>query len=143
MGRWGELSSVMTLSSNRVFVLFYFFGDGGADLINGGAGTDVLIGGNGADTFEFDLASDSPTAGARDRITDFQRGIDKIDLSDMVAGTFTISIGGAFSGTGPSVRTQIAGTSTLVFADTDGDSNSDFTIVLTNASNLTASDFIL
>ncbi len=59
------------------------FGDGGNDNLNGndgndtlndGAGQDVLVGGLGAD--QFGLEAD----GAKDRITDFQDGIDTISL---------------------------------------------------------------
>jgi Ca2+-binding RTX toxin-like protein len=59
-------------------------GGGGNELIQGGAGSDILIDGGGADTLYggagediFVLAGD----GATDVISDFQLGIDKIDLS--------------------------------------------------------------
>lgn len=50
--------------------------DGGSenDLLNGGRDDDILTGGQGADTFQFGL-----TAG-NDVITDFEDGIDRIDL---------------------------------------------------------------
>ncbi|MGR3721913.1 calcium-binding protein, partial [Abyssibius alkaniclasticus] len=60
-------------------------GFGGRDILDGGAGNDVLIdgrgrdsltGGDGADIFQF------REDGQRDVITDFQIGIDRIDLSD-------------------------------------------------------------
>ncbi|MEQ1714885.1 MAG: calcium-binding protein [Hyphomicrobium sp.] len=59
----------------------------GDDTMNGGRGLDTLIGGGGndkmtggrdADTFIFNSKADMPRA---DRITDFQHGVDKIDLS--------------------------------------------------------------
>ncbi|MCF6234226.1 MAG: hypothetical protein L3J36_14175 [Rhodobacteraceae bacterium] len=49
-------------------------GDGGADQLNGGAGNDKLIGGLGADSFVY------APGGGRDRIVDFQDGIDQLDL---------------------------------------------------------------
>ncbi len=49
---------------------------GGADFLHDGAGADTLTGGAGEDVFVF--ARD----GSVDRITDFQDGIDRIDLSD-------------------------------------------------------------
>jgi len=54
--------------------------DGGADndVIWGGWGNDVMTGGAGADTFYFSTKSD---IFAYDIITDFQHGVDKIDLS--------------------------------------------------------------
>jgi len=60
-------------------------GGDGDDVIDGGAGEDKLTGGNGADTFTFSSLTHSiDDNGANDnrydRITDFQVGIDKIDL---------------------------------------------------------------
>ena len=46
-----------------------------ADVINGGAGDDVLTGGSGADIIELDFGSGS------DVMTDFEDGVDIIDLS--------------------------------------------------------------
>ena len=51
-------------------------GGAGADIIHDGAGRDVLTGGPGADTFV--LAYDRTP----DTITDFEVGIDRLDLSD-------------------------------------------------------------
>ncbi|WP_262030294.1 CAP domain-containing protein [Microvirga sp. Mcv34] len=50
------------------------FGNGGNDTLNGSSGNDTLTGGAGADTFRF-----SGKWGA-DTITDFQNGIDRINL---------------------------------------------------------------
>ncbi len=61
------------------------FGMGRNDILDGGAGNDrlvdgrgrdVLTGGSGADIFEF------IDDGKRDKITDFEMGIDRIDFSD-------------------------------------------------------------
>lgn len=54
-------------------------GGDGADLINGGAGVDVLTGGSGADMFLFMAGASS----ARDRISDFEAGEDKIVLDGL------------------------------------------------------------
>lgn len=51
-------------------------GMGGDDFLHDGAGADLLFGGAGADVFVF--ARD----GAQDRVADFEKGIDRIDLSD-------------------------------------------------------------
>lgn len=65
-------------------------GQGGSDVLQGGAGDDTLIGGLGNDTLSgggdkdvFVFAKD----GSTDTITDFQTGIDKIDLSAVVGAT--------------------------------------------------------
>jgi Ca2+-binding RTX toxin-like protein len=52
------------------------FGDNGDDVLNGGAGQNRLTGGADADRFVFDA-----TRNDLNTITDFERGIDKIDLS--------------------------------------------------------------
>lgn len=51
-------------------------GGGGADWLHDGGGADLLTGGAGADVFV--MAGD----GQADRISDFEGGIDRIDLSD-------------------------------------------------------------
>ena len=58
----------------------HIYGGAGNDRIVGNAGHDTLSGGAGNDTFVFTTTSDSTSANP-DIITDFQRGSDKIDLS--------------------------------------------------------------
>lgn len=60
-------------------------GAAGADVLVDGAGTDTLSGGSGADVFVF------VRDGTADRITDFEPGIDRIDLS---AHDFLYSVAG-------------------------------------------------
>ena len=64
--------------------------DGGAgnDTLVGGRGTDTLTGGAGADLFRFLTNQDSGVGLARDVITDFEKGSDKIDLSALTASHF-------------------------------------------------------
>lgn len=50
-------------------------GGGGDDVILDGGGRDVLTGGAGADVFSLSMD------GSEDRITDFEQGVDRIDLS--------------------------------------------------------------
>lgn len=52
-------------------------GGDGTDILVDGAGVDILSGGAGADVFVF------VADGRLDRITDFEDGIDRIDLSDL------------------------------------------------------------
>ncbi|MGI9417760.1 MAG: calcium-binding protein [Geminicoccaceae bacterium] len=52
-------------------------GGEGVDILNGAGGSDVLTGGQGADTFKFELDYFGDDAG---RITDFEQGVDQIDL---------------------------------------------------------------
>ena len=68
------------------------YGGNGVDVFHGGGGADVLRGGGGADVFLYTAASDS-TAGAFDQIQDFQHGVDKIDLADIIATSVTFEPG--------------------------------------------------
>ena len=61
--------------------------DGGAgrDLLDGGKGSNTLTGGTGADTFRF-----TRLTGQLDRITDFDIGIDSIDIDALVRVPITV-----------------------------------------------------
>jgi serralysin len=119
------------------------FGDGGEDILVGGLGKDIMFGGLGADTFRFDAAADSESANGIDVIKDFQVGSDVLDLSELVAGPFALSLGGSFTGTGPSVKTVESGGNTSVAADLDGNGTVDFRVTLQGTTGLTVDDFIL
>ena len=80
-------------------------GTNGLDVLTGGGGADTLTGGAGADTFRYLAASDS-TAAASDTITDFQAGVDRIDLTALNPSSVSIA--------------RMAGGGTVVFAETPG-----------------------
>ena len=119
----------------------------GADRLSGGTGADRLSGGAGADIFVFRSAAESGTGrGSQDRITDFVRGADLIDLSgiDAQEGTrsdeaFTFIGNGAFGRTAGELR--FAGG--ILSADTDGNGRADFQIAVQGLMRLAADDFIL
>ncbi|WP_425054003.1 M10 family metallopeptidase C-terminal domain-containing protein [Psychromarinibacter sp. S121] len=117
-------------------------GGSGGDTLTGGAQADTLTGGSGADVFVFETVSDSAIGAGEDLITDFETGLDHVDLSALAAG-LTLSIGGGLTGTGPSARTAEAGGDTMVFVDADGDGSSDLRVTLQDATGVTAGDFIL
>lgn len=121
-------------------------GASGSDTLVGGSGADTLIGGDGADVFRFGALSDSPSSATRDRITDFQAAIDRIDLSLLDADTgqsgnqaFDYIGSDRFSGTAGELRLS----QDLVRADVDGDGSPDFQFRLDNSDQVTAGDFIL
>lgn len=119
-------------------------GGGGDDILDGGQHNDTLTGGAGADTFVYNSAADTPIGVIGDKITDFEVGIDHIDLSNVAGPTLTINImTGGFSGTGPSAITREFAGDTRVFVDVDGDSSADMRIIVDNTLGLTAGDFIL
>jgi Ca2+-binding RTX toxin-like protein len=123
-------------------------GEAGNDTLIGGANKDTLTGGADADQFKFNTVSESAAGGAtRDVITDFEVGIDDIDLAAVdananVAGNqdFTFA-GSSFTGVAGQVIV-LTGPTTLVYADTDGDEVQDLAIELTGNKALTATDFI-
>lgn len=117
------------------------FGGGGNDKMIGGAGKDIMTGNAGSDTFRFLKAGDSGTGSNSDVVKDFNRGVDKIDLSAVTATPFTF--GNSFSGTGPSITTNKNANKMFVLIDVNGDAIVDMRIILEGVNNLSASDFIL
>ena len=74
-------------------------GSSGKDTLAGGNGSDILRGGTGNDVFVFNTAAEAGNVNEYDRITDFQSGRDKIDLSGFMDG-------GKFIGTAPLVAAR-------------------------------------
>ncbi len=137
-------------------------GRNGDDVLNGGEGRDLLVGGGGRDflsggddsdrdEFRYNNEFDSGVGGAaRDRIIDFDRHNDVINLSRLDADSTTGGnqdfdfIGNSdFSGTAGELRFVQQNGRTIIQADTDGDGVRDFEIELTGTMNLHANDFIL
>jgi hypothetical protein len=137
--------------------------DGGAgkDLIRGNADADWLTGGADADIFDFNKINHiGRWVGNRDIITDFEPGVDRIDISDIdakkpVAGFLPLTANAGdqafdfigtdnFSGTKGELRYHVnpAG-NTIVAGDCDGDGRADFKLELTGIHALDADDFIL
>ena len=114
-----------------------------ANIITGGVGKDTMTGAAGADVFKFSAITDSgKAAGARDIITDFVHGTDKIDLADF-AGSFTFKGTGALGGSVHGVNyAQVSG-NTIIGIDADGNGTLDMQIQLSGLHALTASDFLL
>ncbi|WP_343717036.1 calcium-binding protein, partial [Inquilinus sp.] len=127
------------------------WGNGGDDVLSGGAGADSLYGGGGRDLFLFEAAADSgATAGTRDRIMDFTRGSDRIDLSDIDANAsaggnqaFNFIGGDAFTGVAGQLRVFTEAGALVVAGDLNGDRVADFTIAVSGTASLTAGDFAL
>ena len=120
-------------------------GDDGANVITGGGGADTLAGRGGADRFVYAAVTDS-TPDSPDVITDFQPGLDKIDLSLIDADT-TANNDQSFIFIGSAAFTRVAGqlsySSGLLAGDVNGDGIADFQISLTNNPALSAIDLIL
>jgi len=91
-------------------------GGAGNDSLDGGKGKDILTGGTDADTFIFKFGQSSVSA--RDRVTDFAIGSDKIDLltQDGVA----MNPPSIFSRAANSAATILQNVVTQVFTDANG-----------------------
>ena len=121
----------------------FIFGDSGALVVD--FGTDVMTGGAGSDTFGFDTSSDvtdSPVGSARDRITDFTPGLDKIFIA--VLQTSAVNwLGGnrPFTQTEQELRFVNKLATTFVEYDNDGDGKADLQVLLSGNLTLALSDF--
>lgn len=129
-------------------------GGSGNDWLLGGTGIDTLTGGSGVDTFVFRSAAEiGLAAGARDRITDFEPGRDRIDLSAIDANgpaaghSFTWLGTKAFTGHAGDLRwyttTSNGKAVTIVEGDIDGNRAADFRIELDGKLKLAPGDFLL
>lgn len=126
--------------------------DGGDDddILNGGLGDDILTGGLGSDTFVFTQRDSLGTAS--DMITDFQSGIDHIDLSAIDADTLTLGDQAfifidraAFSNVSGELRLSTVAAGLQLQGDTNGDGVADLALLfdLTTGTAPVATDFIL
>jgi Ca2+-binding RTX toxin-like protein len=125
-------------------------GGSGADTLFGGGGKDVMTGGADADVFRFTTRTDSSKGVNADVITDFQVGMDVIDLQGIdpsaAAGdqAYLFNGAGAFVVNGlAQVRVITSAGNTVVQLDHDGNGTSDMEIVLNGNPALTSSDFLL
>jgi Ca2+-binding RTX toxin-like protein len=123
-------------------------GGAGVDWLVGGDGSDRLTGNDGADLFIFSGSALGTTrTGEHDVVTDFTKGVDKLDLSALYEShpIGSISAGSAADGEAVSnyglVYNQ-AGTKTFVYGDADGVAGADFVIELTGSIKLTAANLI-
>lgn len=118
-------------------------GGRGADTLVGGEGADSLRGGQGRDIFVYEAETDSRKS-APDMILDFQRGRDKIDLSDLVDGTFGFIAKKGFSGDGtPEINYKQRDGYAEVRVDLDGDGGFEMRIEVHGVEKVTAGDFLL
>ena len=129
------------------------FGNEGIDTLKGGAGSDILVGGEekdvlvggaDADIFRYADAADSGLTGATmDVITDFEVGVDDIDLAAL---GITDYLGdAAFTSTGAGeVRYEYVGGKTMLEIDIDGDGLVDMMVKMQGGNlALTVDDFLL
>jgi Ca2+-binding RTX toxin-like protein len=126
-------------------------GGNGADSLLGGGAGDVLQGGAGADRFVYRAVTESAVA-TPDRILDFAKGSDRIDLSAIDANgaaagdplfVFVAVAGNPFTAAGQA-RFELSGGVTRVLVNTDADpATAEMLILLNGTIALAGSDFVL
>lgn len=121
-------------------------GGDGRDRLVGNAGADQLYGGKGVDTFVFRSPADTPAGQGRDTIHDFQRGQDRIDLSQIdarigVQGQQDLEFNGRMAAAN-SVWFTREGSNSVIRGDVNGNGRPDFVIQLNNVGQLSENDFI-
>ena len=122
-------------------------GDAGNDTLIGGAGTDRLTGGTGNDTFRFGAWTDLGLGAARDLVTDFTRGQDRIDLSLIdanaaLAGDQAFSLVSTGFGTAAG-QVRYAGGIVAINTDTDAAAEYEIQLIGTVPAALAVTDFVL
>ena len=125
-------------------------GGAGLDVLTGGGGRDILTGGADADAFVYLDRTDSAARLGIDRITDFDPGVDVIDLSAIDARpigntgdqAFVFIGSAAFSAEGQ-VRFEQQGNKTFVLVNIEGRRGDEMRIELSGLLTLTEQDFIL
>ena len=141
------IEAVVTSRGHDVLI-----GDDSDNRLTGGMGRDVYTGNGGADVFVFKDRSESK-ASKRDVITDFERGVDKIDLSKIDGNTSILHGVGKqdlkwcgnkdFSGKAGELHWVKKNGMVFVEADVDGDARADFRIQIDDVARLAKDDFIL
>jgi Ca2+-binding RTX toxin-like protein len=124
-------------------------GGDGLDLIRGGRGKDKLFGGADDDGFDFNSIKDSVRGSKRDKIMDFVRGDDEIDLRGIdakkgVGGNNKFNFIGRsdFHDKKGELRYEDKGAKVIVQGDVNGDGKADFEIWV-KVGALHDSDFVL
>lgn len=117
--------------------------------IIGGLGRDIITGGLGKDVFKLNTIADSAVGTTtRDKITDFTRGQDKIDLSAIDAKTGgtandVFKLIAASSLTTANANGAVWFANGVLNASTDGDTAAEIQIELTGVTAFATTDIIL
>ena len=144
----GSLSGFVRLGNGND--TFDSTGSTEARTVIAGQGDDTMTGGAGADLFIFTEIEDLWNGGAREVITDFTQGEDRLRMrgidADITTGgdqNFDFVGDADFSGTAGELRSIISDGRTFISGDVDGDGMADFQLILDGEITLLGSDIIL
>lgn len=133
-------------------------GNSGSNVLQGGAGKDIMTGGASSDTFAFKALTEMGSGANRDVITDFQKGVDKIDFSAIDANGsaqgdgsfhFLAQENASFDHKAGALtfhyedKAGSASDATIIQGDLNGDGVQDFQVQLKGLVHLGAGDFLL
>jgi len=145
-GRWNDRPDFGKLQRGIIEI------GSSADTLTGGLGSDTLAGGLGNDVFRYTSAAESAAGVSnRDTITDFQLGLDKLDLSAIDANPF-MRLDQAFGFLGSSatftnvgqLRFQVSGGNLFLYGNMDANmSTSELEIQLNGLASISAANIIL
>lgn len=117
-------------------------GGDGNDTLIGGAGADILDGGAGNDIFRFAAIGDLGLGNAQDVIQHFTSG-DKLDFKALSGYSFVGTIDDTADFTAAKqVGYRVDGEDLILYGNSGGDLNADFSIKLIGVTELTGSDFL-
>ncbi|MBB2753132.1 UNVERIFIED_ORG: hypothetical protein GGI57_003842 [Rhizobium aethiopicum] len=133
-------------------------GNSGSNILQGGAGKDIMTGGASSDTFAFKSPAEMGSGSNRDVITDFQKGVDKMDFSAIDANGsaqgdgafhFLAQENASFDHKAGALtwhyedKAGSASDATVIQGDLNGDGVQDFQVQLKGLVHLGAGDFLL
>ncbi|WP_395613893.1 M10 family metallopeptidase C-terminal domain-containing protein [Allosphingosinicella sp.] len=144
----GNVANALLFEGNTASLIENAIGGVANDTLIANQVSNQLTGNGGVDTFKWMANGDAGTGALADTVTDFSRGFDKIDFSNLDANpatgahdAFTFLGTGAFTNVAGQVRYDVTGGSAHIFADVDGNGTADMEIILTNVATLAGSDF--
>jgi len=119
------------------------YGGDGDDILIGGAGADIMEGGAGNDIFRFTSLKDLGKDDKQDVILDFTSGADKLDFKALKGWSFN-GVGEGHAATGTKQLWAVQSDDDLIlYGNSSGNLDADFSIKLVGVSTLDGSDFIL
>ncbi len=143
----GNVANALLFNGDTRSLIENAVGGSGNDTIIANQASNRLTGGAGSDTFAWRSIGDAQMSNP-DRILDFVRGADKIDLSgiDAIIGSpaddaFTFIGSNAFTGVAGQLRFDVDANGVNIYGDVDGNGIADLHIIV-NGTSIGTADFI-